>query len=476
MTAQNRPAKGVLLWKRAVFVIAVALLACAFLTTGGGFTSSAGQLPSLDDELTALLQEHGFTGRIEESLEARLGRPLNNKLINIGRLLWFDTILSLSDDNACAGCHSPMTGFGDTISIAIGVDNNGIVGSSRLGPRNKRRAPSVINSAFFPNLMWDSRFKSLSMDPFDNSAGFEFPEPEGLSLSSTPHLLVAQAFLPTVQKEEMAGFSTPDDHQFIRDEIADRINNIKYYKKRFKKVFKEVKRGAPITYEMIALALAEFQFSLTFANAPIDSYARGELRALTETQKKGALLFFGEARCVECHSVSGQSNEMFSDFKQHATGIPQLVPSITNVLFDGEARNEDYGLETVTRDPGDRYKFRTPPLRNVATQAWFFHNGAIKTLDEAIRFHLDVYQSARNYKNDTGLIASDLAGPMGPLEPVLERVDPILQEPINLTEDQITALVDFVTNALTDSRARPDNLLHMIPDSLPSRRPMLRFQ
>ena len=134
----------------------------------------------LDKELSAVLREAGFTGRIEATLPDRLGHPINPKLANLGRLLWFDTLTGLNDDNTCAGCHSPTNGFGDTQSIAIGIDNNAIVGPHRSGPRNMRRSPAVINTAFYPNLMWNSRFVALSDNPFDNRAGFLFPEPEGL--------------------------------------------------------------------------------------------------------------------------------------------------------------------------------------------------------------------------------------------------------------------------------------------------------
>src|ERR1700741_1061452 len=122
---------------------------------------------ALTQELTDTLQELGFTGRIEDTLEDRLGRRIDLKLADLGRLLWFDTITGLNNDNTCAGCHSPTNGFGDTQSIAIGIENNGIVGPHRRGPRNQRRDPLILNNAFFPNLMRNSRFKSLSNDPFD---------------------------------------------------------------------------------------------------------------------------------------------------------------------------------------------------------------------------------------------------------------------------------------------------------------------
>src|SRR5947207_416996 len=145
-----------------------------------------GRSDRIDGELIGQLHELGFDGRVESTLTKRLGRPINRPLANIGRLLWFDTITGLNGDNSCAGCHSPTNGFGDSQPIAIGIENNGVVGPDRVGPRNERRAPMVLNTAFFPSLMWNSRFSSLSGDPFDNRAGFLFPAPESLSLSSEP--------------------------------------------------------------------------------------------------------------------------------------------------------------------------------------------------------------------------------------------------------------------------------------------------
>src|SRR5260370_2197796 len=121
-----------------------------------------------NNQLAQSLAHAGFTGTIQSSLESRLGRHVNPDLANLGRLLWFDTITGLNDDNTCAGCHSPTNGFGDTQSIAIGIQNNGIVGPDRRGPRNERRTPMAANAGFFRNLMWHSRFSSLSGDPFDN--------------------------------------------------------------------------------------------------------------------------------------------------------------------------------------------------------------------------------------------------------------------------------------------------------------------
>ena len=437
---------------------------------------AAAQATSLDDKLQAVLHQNGFTGRMESTLEQRLGRRLDIQLADLGRNLWFDTITGLNDDNSCAGCHSPTVGFGDTQSIAIGIDSNEVVGPHRVGPRNMRRAPMVINTVFFPRLMWNSRFAALSGDPFDNSADFQFPLPEGRTLSGQPHLLTAQAFIPPTERNEVAGFDFVGNNDDIRAEVINRLNATPAYRKLFAKSFPVVKAGAPITYEMFARAIAEFEFTLTFANAPIDRYARGELGALTAQEKQGALLFFGAARCSVCHSVAGQSNEMFSDFQEHVIGVPQIAPSLTNATFDGPGINEDFGLEQITGNPADRYKFRTSPLRNVAVQPTFMHNGAFTRLEDAIRHHLNVMDSATFYTPASQNLPADLSGPLGPMAPVLARLDPALATPIVLSESQFEQLLAFVRHGLLDPRATPDRLRRLVPHSVPSGRPMLVFE
>jgi cytochrome c peroxidase len=456
-------------------LLAVGFLLLAVLLLAPGALTSTDDRP-LDERLASRLAEIGFTGEIESSLDVRLGRRLDHRLANVGRLLWFDTITGLNDDNSCGGCHSPTSGFADTQSIAIGIESNGIVGPARAGPRNMRREPTVINTAFFPRLMWNSRFVALSGDPFDSLAGFLFPDPEGLSLSYLPHLLTAQAFLPPTERNEVAGFAFPGDNDAIRAEVLRRLNRIDDYRTLFGQVFADVRRGRPITFEMCGAAIAEFEFSLTLANAPLDRFARGERMALSDEQKRGALLFFGEAGCVQCHAVAGESNEMFSDFRDHVLGVPQIVPRVTNSAFDGAGSDEDFGREQATGSQRDRYAFRTAPLRNLAVQPAFMHNGAFTSLREAIEHHLDVFASARTYRPEDHGLDDDLTGPTGPIEPVLARVDPLVATPQQLADAQLDALVAFLGDRLLDARAEPENLRKLVPKRLPSGRAPLTFE
>ena len=472
---------------------------------------AASKARDLDDELTAVLRREAFTGTIEIALPARLGRPLDRRLADLGRHLFFDKIAALHSDNACAGCHSPTAGFGDTQSIAIGIQNNNTVGPNRRGPRNQRRTPGIINAAFFPALMWNGRFFAASGNPFDNSQGFRFPPPEG-AVRFPPHdqsistLLAAQAHLPPTELVEVAGFTgtagsigprfdefddgrgeavPPPDHTGfrndpIREAVLDRLNRSAAYRAMFADVFPEVRSGVAIDFSMFARAIAEFEFTLVFTNAPIDRYARGDLSAMTPPEKRGALVFFGEGGCVRCHAVAGRANEMFSDFEMHVIGVPQIAPRFGagsgNVIFDGPGEDEDFGLEQITGDPADRYKFRSSPLRNVALQPAFFHNGSFTRLEEAVRHHLDVFASARSYRPEAAHLDRDLARRIGPIEPVLDRIDPLLASPRFLRPDQIEDLMTFLRTGLLDVRAAPQHLCTLVPPTLPSGMPPLHFE
>ena len=351
-------------WKyvKSLTVIGVAAGATSMLGIG---SLRAMENEHMNLHLAQVLQQAGFTGTVQASIPTRLGRPMNGALFDLGRLLFHDNILGLHNDNSCAGCHSAAAGFGDTQSIAIGTDNNAIVGADRTGPRNQRRAPQAANSAFYPAMMLNARFSSISQNPFDLSQGALVPfavggatvwRPGAATMYGTGFdpvkmtmLLSVQGHLPPTETIEMAGFSfdNPADTDWrvyhpshlvssgifagtvpgpiagpngsppdsidtgyaIRARLLDRFNTNPIYIAKFAAIYPEV-AGTPsnITFAMIGAALAEFQLGNTFADAPLDRFARGNHHAMTEGQKRGAMLFFGKANCVACHAVAGKSN------------------------------------------------------------------------------------------------------------------------------------------------------------------------
>ena len=468
--ARHRP------WWVGRVAIAAALVGTAGCSEAVPITVGVRQpvpLEELDSRLRFELDIRGFTGRIEEQLEIRLGRPIDEELAETGRLLFFDPVLSLSGDNSCAGCHGPNSSFNDSESISVGIGNNGIVGPRREGPRNLRRAPTILNAAFYPRMMWEGRFESPALDPFDADAGFALPAAEAATLSPVDHLIEALSFTPVVNRMEMAGFAFVGDNDAIRAEIARRVDAVPEYRTRFGGTDPAVAGGAPITYGHVAAALAEFMFTLVRADAPIDRYARGDLRALTPSQKRGALLFYGlRAGCFECHIGEGYASEMFSDFDAHVLAVPQVVPTSTLAVFDGPGGDEDYGLERHTGNPRDRYRFRTSPLRNVAYQPSFMHNGAFLCLEEAVAHHTDMYASLDGYdpdRLDTGLQAT------GPTEAMVERAHHLSKEPRDLSARELAEIIDFVRVGLADPDAHPDRLSTLVPTAVPSGLPLPFF-
>ena len=156
--------------------------------------------------------------------------------------------------------------------------------------------------------------------------------------------------------------------------------------------------------------------------------------------------------------------------------MPQIVPRETNVLFDGPSANEDFGREQFTGDLADRYAFRTSPLRNVALQPAFMHDGAFTSLEAAVRHHLDVVRSALTYDPARQGLDPDLTGPVGPIEPALSRLDVLVATERDLSSDQVDAVVSFLQHGLLDPRATPDRLRRLVPDTLPSGRAPLTFE
>ena len=185
---------------------------------------------------------------------------------------------------------------------------------------------------------------------------------------------------------------------------------------------------------------------------------------------------------------------MFSDFQTHVAGAPQVAPKgfglkpggnpqnpadlPGNFEFSGPNHDEDFGREELTADPVDRYAFRTAPLRNLAVQPAFFHNGAFTRLRDALRYHLNTMESATAYDSVAAGLDPDLTVRQGPVEPVLKRLDPriVAMGNLALPNQDVEDVLAFLRDGLLDERALPANLCRLIPASVPSGRKVLTFQ
>ncbi len=281
-------------------------------------------------------------GRIISSLPES-APAVNEKQAELGRLLFWDPILSGEQDVACATCHLPERAYTDGLPQAIGVGGAGrgperIAGHTGVVPRNSQ---TLINTA------WNGIDELGVFDPatapmfWDNRAsGF-----------------AAQAIEPIESRQEMRGnfFNQDAIHQVIEQRLA---NNTEY-----QILFQSAFNSAEITVDQVATALAQFQTGLVANNAPFDKWMRGDTTSMNARELAG-MQEFVIAGCADCHS-----GPLFSDFTPHVLGIPE-------------------GALVTEPDSGDgTFAFRTPSLRQLDFTAPYFHAGQFLTLDAAIDFY-----------------------------------------------------------------------------------------
>jgi cytochrome c peroxidase len=238
--------------------------------------------------------------------------------------------------------------------------------------------------------------------------------------------LEQQVWAPFLARNEMANPSI--------GYVIDKIKAIPEYDGLFEKAF----NGRGPTMETISMALACYQRTLNSANSPFDRWHFGNQEdAVSEQVKHGFKLFTGKAACNVCHLIH-EDYALFADNLLHNTGLGylasmgittkttrvQLAPGVfvdvdTEIIKRvSRPKENDLGRYEVTENPHDRWKFRTPPLRNVALTAPYMHDGSLQTLRDVIEFY------------NVGGVPNELLSP--------------LIKPLNLTEEEIDALVAFL--------------------------------
>lgn len=398
-------------------VIALALVGC------GGDSSSDDPLflpdnaaltgDELDAAVRARIDALGLTGTPEAG---RTLPDIGDPLPQLGMRLFFSKSLGGDFDSACASCHHPELGGADALSLPVGTN---AVDPDRLGigrrhadglPPVPRNSPTVFNAGLWDSsLFWDSRVESIGAEPLANGASSGIRTPDtALNVADPnagPNLAAAQARFPVTSEDEMRGFSfeAAESGDAVRAHLAARLGDYgegqdeiedNGWLAAFQTAFSS---GADaetlVTFDNIALAIGEYERSMVFASNPWRNYVSGELTALDESAKRGALLFLttvdnGGAGCINCHS-----GDLFSDERHHTVGFPQIGPG----KGDGATADDDFGRERETGDERDRYRFRTPSLLNVAVTAPYGHTGAYATLTDVVRHYVNPRGSINGY-------------------------------------------------------------------------------
>jgi len=352
-----------------------------WLAAGGGalivaLTTAAQPVPPPSSPFAAL----------PRTIETPADNPSTPEKIALGRLLFWDPILSGGQDVACATCHHPAFGYSDGRDLPIGAGGRG-TGPSRTFPGGggalvKRNSQSILNVAF---------------NGID-SRGHADPSHAPMFWDSRVQGLETQALVPIASLEEMRG-----DEGAGGDGVAaavSRVSRVREYRTLFQHAFG---RDA-ITARNLARAIAAYERSLVVTDTPFDRYMRGDRSAMSDVERRGMEAFESHG-CTLCHS-----GPMLSDYKLHVLGVSD---------------NAKLGVH----DPGaeHRYAFRTPSLRNLASTAPYMHSGLIPDLRGAVEFYKSVGGSAALLAHDgTGAIDGRLVlgSPVGrdALDPLLRQV------------------------------------------------------
>jgi cytochrome c peroxidase len=320
--------------------------------------------------------------------------PITQAKIELGRKLFFDRRLSLNNTFSCAMCHIPEQGFASNEqATAVGIEGRTV----------RRNSPTIYNVAYLKRLFHDGRESRLEQ----------------------------QVWGPLLASNEMGAPSV--------GYVVDKIRSLADYDRLFEKAFK---RGPSM--ETIGMALASYERSLNSADSPFDRwYFAKKTDALTAEARFGFELFTGKAGCSQCHMIA-KDHALFTDQQMHNTGIGfraamandkqkqkiQAAPGVTleidaDILATvSEPKPNDLGLYEITQNPEDRWKYRTPSLRNIALTAPYMHDGSFSTLEEVVEFY------------NRGGIPN-------------ENLDPLLK-PLNLNQIEVKALIAFL-QSLTGS-------------------------
>lgn len=283
--------------------------------------------------------------------------PITVEKIELGRKLFYDRRLSLNSTFSCAMCHVPEQGFShNELATAVGIE----------GRSGRRNSPTLFNVAYAEKLFHDGREDSLEQ----------------------------QAWGPLLAHNEMGN---PSIGLVLR-----KIRALTDYNGLFETVFNK-----PLSMETVGMALATYQRTLNSANSPFDQWYFGHNeRAVSPSVKRGFTLFAGKANCIACHTVK-KDDALFTNNRLHNTGhgfrvsmqarpakqfitlAPGQIIEIDADLFDSvaEKKPNDVGLYEITENTEDRWKYKTPTLRNIALTAPYMHDGAFKTLKEVITFY-----------------------------------------------------------------------------------------
>ena len=362
--------------------------------------------------------------------------PITKAKVDLGKALFHETGLAVDAKKpenmlsfSCASCHHVAAGFqaGVFQGIGEGCIGFGRAGEGRIADTETEdhdvqpiKSPSAMNVAYQEVMLWNGQFGATGINE-----GTEFSWTLGTPKENN------HFGYEGVETQAIAGLGV---HRLNPDINLSKTGN---YKDLFAAAFPEIPESDRYTKEYAALAIAAYERTLLANKAPFQKWLRGNKYALTDEEKQGAILFFGKAACVECHTGPALNSLAF-----YGLGMNDLFQCPEPTLKTASTNVENLGRGGFTKKEEDMYKFKVPQLYNLKDSPFYGRGSSFRTIEEVLQ-----------YKN--------VANPQNP--EVDEKYISVEFAPLGLTDVEIKRLAAFLLDALHD----PD-LTRYVPSSLQS--------
>lgn len=368
--------------------------------------------------------------------------PLNKHKVELGKNLFHETAIALSPKNpnlkftySCASCHHVDAGFSSGNAQGIGEGGigdgihrvaNPLIEDSQLDIQHIK-SPTALNVAFQENVLWNGQFGATKHN-------------EGLDHLFTPGTPLETNTLgfQGTETQAIAGLGVHGQIKQDSDLDGSWIKTNFEYSELFKKAF-ALPEDKVISKKTAGLAIAAFERTILANQAPFQDYLKGNKNALSIKEKRGAILFFGKANCVQCHSGPALSDNNF-----HAIGFEDIDTNPDAIITNPDF-TEVLGRASFTGDAEDNFKFKTPTLYNLKDHATLGHGSSFNSIKEVITYKNDI-----NVQNSM-LNFTDLS---------------YFQHKLYLSDSEIDDLSHFVEKSLYDS-----NLERYVPEETISKLP-----
>lgn len=410
---------------------------------------SSNENTELDSELETILQEasngvgksHFLLPESEDytAIPQDPKNPITKTKVDLGRLLYHETGLAriaVKEEGmgtySCSSCHFASAGFQASRiqgigegGIGFGANGEGRIPNSAYQAEELDvqpvRSPSAMNGAYQTNQLWNGQFGATGLN-----TGTEAQWSEDTPIA-TNHL-----GYEGLETQAIAGLKV---HRMALDE--DFFTSMPQYKAMFDEAFPGIPEANRYDREQAGLAIAAYERTLLANQSPWQLWLRGDHSALTDQEKRGAILFFDKAKCGNCHNGPALNTMDF-----FAIGMKDLDQNSESVFKTLPNDNAFLGRGSFTGKEQDNYKFKVPQLYNLASSPFYGHGGSFRSIREVIE-----------YKNQA--IPENERIPQSKLAPEFE--------PLGLNNQEIDDITAFLSNGLFDPE-----LKRYEPESLPS--------